>query len=122
MNLPDGLGVTTQIYIAMGGKGGKTHRTAMGRGVALLLTGIEETGSLLGAAKGLGMAYSKAWKLVGAVEEELGVQLIIRDGARGSALTEEGTALLALYRKVEEVARKASDEAFAQGLEEIRLR
>ena len=71
-----------------------------GRGIELLLTGIEQHGSLNRAAKELGMAYSKAWRIIRQAEEELGVQLIDRDGAHGSTLTEDGATFLARYREM----------------------
>ncbi len=40
-----------------------------GPGIASLLIGVEESGSLLKAAEGMGMAYSKAWKSLKKVEE-----------------------------------------------------
>ena len=35
-----------------------------GRGIASLCLGVRETGSLNAAAKGMGMAYSKAWRII----------------------------------------------------------
>lgn len=43
-----------------------------GRGVADLLHGIEKYHSLNQAAKEMGMAYSKAWRIVGEAEQALG--------------------------------------------------
>ena len=37
---------------------------AFGPGMSALLRGIEETGSLQGAAQSMNMAYSKAWKML----------------------------------------------------------
>ena len=59
-----------------------------GRGIASLCLGVRETGSLNAAAKGMGMAYSKAWRIIKDTEETLDVQLLLRDGAHGSTLTE----------------------------------
>ena len=84
-----------------------------GRGVELLLTGIEEHGSLNRTTKEMGMAYSKAWRILRQAEEEFGVQLVERDGAHGSTLTEDGRYWLAHYREMVEAAgpgRPGSDE------------
>ena len=71
--------------------------SAFGPGLAALCKGVRETGSLNAAAKGMGMAYSKAWRLIKGAEAELGIQLLIRDGARGSTLTPEALQLIDAY-------------------------
>ena len=55
-----------------------------GHGCVLLLQGIAREHSLNRAAKSMGMAYSKAWRIVNEAEGQLGCKLIERDGARGS--------------------------------------
>ncbi len=77
-----------------------SHEGALGKGVVALLEGIQDTGSLNRAAKSLGMAYSKAWRIVKETEAGFGFPLIIRDGARGSSLTEQGSELIAAYAKI----------------------
>lgn len=74
---------------------------AFGHGCALLLEGVDRERSLNRAAKSLGMAYSKAWRLVNEAEDQLGVRLLDRDGARGSSLTPEGERALAAYRTIQ---------------------
>ena len=64
------------------------------------MQGGRETGSLNAAAKGMHMAYSKAWRLMKDTEADLKVQLLIRDGAHGSTLTEEAENLIAAYDKL----------------------
>ena len=54
-----------------------------GRGIASLCLGVRETGSLNAAAKGMGMAYSKAWRIIKETEAALDLQLLNRDGAHG---------------------------------------
>jgi molybdate transport system regulatory protein len=76
------------------------HEGSLGKGVIALLEGIEKTGSLNRAAKGLGMAYSKAWRIVKETEAGFGFTLIDRDGARGSTLTAQGVKLLATYGEI----------------------
>ena len=68
-----------------------------GRGIASLCLGVRETGSLNAAAKGMGMAYSKAWRIIKDTEAALDLQLLNRDGAHGSDLTEAGNKLLDTY-------------------------
>jgi len=86
---------------------------AFGKGVAGLLTGIEQYSSLNQAAKNMGMAYSKAWKKMKETEEHLGVPLIERLGARGSKLTEEGQVFLNCYRQAETAALEAIEKVYA---------
>lgn len=81
-----------------------------GRGVELLLTGIEEHGSLNRTTKEMGMAYSKAWRILRQAEAEFGVQLVDRDGAHGSTLTEEGRYWLTHYREMVEAADQAAQK------------
>ena len=57
-----------------------------GHGCVLLLQGIAREHSLNRAAKSMGMAYSKAWRIVNEAEGQLGCKLIERDGARGSKI------------------------------------
>lgn len=58
-----------------------------GHGCVLLLQGIAREHSLNRAAKSMGIAYSKAWRIINEAEGQLGCKLIERDGARGSTLT-----------------------------------
>jgi len=72
-----------------------------GKGIATLLRGVEDFGSLNAAAKKICMAYSKAWRIINETEDGFGFNLITRDGARGSTLTPEGKKLLDAYEKME---------------------
>ena len=60
------------------------------------------------------MAYSKAWRIIKDTEAELGIQLLNRDGAHGSQLTEAGDKLLDTYiaidEKLQEEARRIYNE------------
>ena len=92
--------------------------SSFGGGLIALLRGVEETGSLNRAAKDMHMAYSKAWKLMNSAEQQFGQQLIDRDGARGSTLTEAGTRLAAAFgivnRELSEYADKRLQEELAK--------
>ena len=57
---------------------------AFGPGVAQLLKGIEEMGSMQKAAEKMGLSYSKAWKMMKTAEQELGFALTERSsGGKG---------------------------------------
>ena len=83
-----------------------------GRGIASLCLGVRETGSLNAAAKGMGMAYSKAWRIIKDTEAALDLQPLNRDGAHGSDLTEAGNKLLDTYLAIEEKLQKEAEELF----------
>ena len=63
---------------------------------------MAEERSLNRAAKRIGMAYSKAWRIIKEAEEQLGCELLARNGARGSTLTDDGQRVLAAYRQLEQ--------------------
>lgn len=85
-----------------------------GRGVANLCLGVRELGSLNAAAKSMKMAYSKAWRIIKETEAALNMQLLDRDGAHGSTLTEEGDRLLDAYIAVDAKLQKVAEEEFAK--------
>jgi len=88
-----------------------------GEGPARLLRGIEETGSLSAAAKAMGMAYTKALKLIRNAENALGFQLTSRtvggrDGG-GSILTPEAKIWLRRYEAYRDACKEANRRLFA---------
>lgn len=86
--------------------------SVFGRGIANLCLGVREAGSLNAAAKGMGMAYSKAWRIIKETEAALDIQLLNRDGAHGSTLTEEGDALLDAYIAIDAQLQQDAEKAF----------
>lgn len=91
---------------------GSESNSVFGRGIANLCLGVREAGSLNAAAKGMGMAYSKAWRIIKETEAALGIQLLHRDGAHGSTLTEEGDRLLDAYIAIDAQLQKEAERAF----------
>lgn len=88
-----------------------------GEGPARLLHGIEESGSLRAAAMSMGMAYTKALRIMKHAEAALGFALTTRtaggrDGG-GSRLTAEGRAWLEKYEACRD-ACAASDQALVR--------
>ena len=81
--------------------GNDEANAVFGRGVAMLCRGVRDDGSLNKAAKNMGMAYSKAWRITKQTEEAFGFNLINRDGAHGSTLTKEGALLLSAFEQLE---------------------
>ena len=74
---------------------------AFGDGPCELLKKVAESHSLHRAAKEMGMAYSKAWRLIGTMEERLGFLLIERKvgglSGGGSRVTPQGRKLMERY-------------------------
>ena len=90
----------------------------LGPGKADLLDHIRETGSIAAAGRTMGMSYKRAWSLVEEMNRGYRQPLVdsSRGGAKGggAALTEVGEAVLAHYRKIEEItAREAEAEISA---------
>ncbi len=89
-----------------------------GPGTVELMSLVRQTGSLSSACKQMGMAYSKAWKMVGRAEADLGFPLMegIRGGEHGgrTVLTEQGEAFLNRYLAFERDAKTELDRLFEQ--------
>ena len=94
-----------------------------GEGPARLLRGVEEQGSLRAAAMTMGMAYTKAMKLVKQAEASLGYPLIARttggkDGG-GSILTPEGKRWLLTYEAYRDACVKSNQALYRQFFPQI---
>lgn len=88
--------------------------------LAALLREVDSSHSMNNACKELGMAYSRAWKMIKKAEEMLGCDLVTKQvggsGGGGSVLTEEGARYLTKYEKAKDkiidFAEKAIRESF----------
>ena len=89
-----------------------------GPGVAQLLEGVEQLGSLRRSAARMEMSYNKAWSVVHGCEEQLGFALLERRiggaGGGGAVLTTRGKEMLTRYRAFEREAHQALDEMAAR--------
>jgi molybdate transport system regulatory protein len=76
---------------------------ALGPGKADLLDAIAATGSISAAARRLGMSYRRAWVLVATMNACFLRPLVSTSRRRsaGAALTDDGRAVLVLYRRIE---------------------
>lgn len=87
-----------------------------GKGVAQLLSLTREKGSLSAAYKSMGMAASKAWKILNRAEADLGVKLVERkSGGKqggGSHLTPEGEDILNRYENFQKEVAEAVKRSF----------
>ena len=77
------------------------NQRCFGPGIATLLHRVEEHHSLRAAAASMGMAYSKAWRIIRTAEAVFGCKLLSStiggSHGGGAVLTEEATALLTAY-------------------------
>lgn len=108
----DSPSVRSKIWFETGGD----H--AFGNGVADLLENVARLGSLQEAAKATGMSYRYAWDLVRSVEDHLGRALLNRhvggpDGG-GSALSEQGRDLLAVFKRLRSDTAEFADRRFLE--------
>lgn len=88
-----------------------------GPGPAALLERVGALGSLRAAAQDMGMAYTKASRLVSSAERAFGCALTERtvggSGGGGSRLTDAGRDLVARYRALERASARALRDAYA---------
>ena len=95
-----------------------------GKGVAQLLSLTREKGSLSAAYKSMGMAASKAWKILNRAEADLGVKLVERkSGGKqggGSHLTPEGEDILNRYENFQKEVAEAVKRSFIKKLWKFR--
>lgn len=91
-----------------------------GLGRALLLSRVQEHGSLKKAAEDLGMSYRAAWGKIRKTEEIIGEPLVVKTGdnkRNGCHLTDRGRRLLDQYmawiKEVEGEALRKAEEIFS---------
>ena len=75
------LSFKTRLTMRADGRNDPHH--GFGKGIEMLLLGVDKYGSLNRAAKEMGMAYSKAWNVLRLNESEFGIKFINRNGAHG---------------------------------------
>jgi len=97
---------------------------AFGDGPYELLKRVEATGSLHKAAAQMGMAYSKAWKLIRMIEQRLGFMILEREvgghSGGGSRITPQGEKLMSCYAKFREEVRGAVFRIFQKRFRSFR--
>lgn len=93
-----------------------TSDDRIGPGKIALLEAIDETGSISGGARKIGMSYRRAWLLVEQINASLVRPAIeAAPGGRkggGATLTPVGRQLIDLYRSIEDAAHRAAREQF----------
>jgi len=101
--------VTYKIWLDQGGK-------VFGDGPYELLQRVKKTGSLHQAANQMGMSYSKAWRLIRALEERLGFPLLQRkvggDSGGGSHVSPIAMDLMSHYERFRKDVKEAIEEIY----------
>lgn len=86
-------------------------------GCSQFLELIQTTGSILNACQCMHMAYSKGWKMLNGMEQQLGFPLLVRSqggsNGGGSELTAQGLRLLLAYQQMEKEIQKSARAIFA---------
>ena len=97
------------------------HDHCFGPGIATLLERVQEHHSLRAAAASMGMAYSKAWRIIRTAEDVFGCKMLQStiggQHGGGAVLTPEAEQLLNTYNacvaEVDAFAQARFEEAFA---------
>ena len=88
----------------------------MGPGVVMIMEAIESSGSMKEACKLTGISYSKAWRILNQVEQQVGYPVVRRKqgGQRGGGcfVTGAGQKLLDNYKQAERMIKSYSEEVF----------
>ena len=109
MKTPDKIKTKIQIY---------NETPSFGKGIFTLLKLVDKYGSLSKAYGEMGMAASKAWKIIKNAESDLDCKLI--ESTRGgkekgtSVLTKEGKEICKKYEDMMAEINTAVDNAFAK--------
>jgi molybdate transport system regulatory protein len=104
--------VRSKLWIESGGQ------PVFGRGRMMLLNAVDSHGSINQAAREINISYRKAWGYIKAMEERLGIPLVIRQaGGRnggGALLTEEARGFLRRYEELDSEIQKLVDSRFGK--------
>ena len=86
--------------------------------IAMLLSLVEETGSVRSACQRMQLSYSSGWNMIKTLESQLNRPLIIRSkgGAKGgqSSLTDDGRDFLRRYNSYVNQVREVANELYAK--------
>ncbi|MCX8052626.1 MAG: LysR family transcriptional regulator [Armatimonadetes bacterium] len=106
------LRVRSRIWFAFG------ERRVFGPGIAKLLDGIDQLGSLAEAARSAKISYRRAWDLVKEAEAVLGMKLVEPrvggNGGGGSKLSDSGRKLLDAFNVLSHEVAAYADRRFTE--------
>lgn len=111
MNKHPRLTVKSKVWIE-----DEEGNVVFGAGRMRILSAVEEYGSILAAAKSLGMSYRAVWGKIRATEERLGQPILTKQTGGvhggGSTLTPFGRVLIERFRQLEDHSRTTADAFF----------
>lgn len=87
-----------------------------GKGIEELLTLIDKYGTVTKACNIMGLSYSKAWKIINRLENEIGFKIV--EGKAGgtsggkTTLTNDAKELLSKYSKFAKDVEKYADKSY----------
>ncbi len=94
--MSDYQGMEVSVKVVVG-----RHEAELGPGTSRLLALIDQCGSVRHAAEAMEISYGKTWKIIRAVEEALGEEVVSRQqgGPKGGSayVTEAGRKLISRY-------------------------
>jgi molybdate transport system regulatory protein len=104
------MNIRSKIWIEINGE------PVFGRGRRFLLEAIDKYGSINQAAKVINISYRKAWSYTKAMEERLGIKLVVRQAGGknggGATLTDEARKFMNKFEMLEKEMRKIVDARF----------
>lgn len=93
------------------------------RQMALLLTLLDQFGSVKEACGQMNLSYSKGWAMINLAEEQLGYSIIERQhGGKkggGSRLTEKGKILVKRYNEMESAMKRTAERYFTEHFADV---
>lgn len=99
------------------------EKVFFGKQMALMLTLVEQSGSVKEACQHMNLSYSKGWAMINGAEEQLKYNLIERQhgGKRGggSHLTEKGKVLVHRYQEMERAMQQAAEQYFQHHFSDV---
>lgn len=108
--------IDVQVRLVIVPPSAAPYAPAFGKGVVELCRRVDRLGSLNKAAKDMGMSYSKAWRIMKGAEDGFGIELLVRNGPKGSVLTEDARKLVEAYDRAEQAAVSAARASLATSL------
>ena len=106
----NGMEIRSKVWIEVAGE------PVFGRGRRFLLEAIDSYGSINSAARQINISYRRAWSYIKAMEERLGIKLVVRHtggkNGGGASLTEEARSFLKKFEQLENGLCRTVDERF----------